>query len=336
MEEKTIRGLREVALLGFSAIALFFIIALVTFSNEDPGWSHSGTRDSIANACGMAGAWIADFTLSIFGLMAFLFPVMILWHGYLVYRQGKKSASKWVIGLRWLGFAATVISGCALLYLHLMRVWIDLPGTAGGILGQETGDALLVVLGNSGATLLLLAVFLAGVTLFTGLSWLTVMDMVGKYTLLFCRYLYESVLAMQAHRTEKRMSMPPVVAKPAKQKKKTKVKIAPTLSKVESSDREAREQQVDIFDAYEGALPSLPLLDENHTHVQSYSKAELGNEGVLGPLGNAHEAAAYHWYGLDKPLYLALEFLGEAPSNLTAEKRREGTHVLRDAHLVIV
>lgn len=299
MEEKTIRGLREVALLGFSAIALFFIIALMTFSNEDPGWSHSGTRDSIANACGMAGAWLADFSLSIFGLMAFLFPLMILWHGYLLYRQGKQSAGKWVIALRWLGFAATMVSGCALLYLHLLSVWIDLPGTAGGILGEEAGDALLVLLGDSGATLLLLAVFLAGVTLFTGLSWLSVMDFVGKYTLIFFRFVYKSVLAMQADRVEKRIKTPPVVAKPTRQKKKARVKIAPTLTRVETSEREAREQQVDIFDTYQGALPSLSLLDENHTEVQSYSKAELQElsrlvEDVLQDFGVVVEVVAVH------------------------------------------
>ena len=187
VEEKTLRGLREVALLGFTAIGLFFIIALLTYSQEDAGWTHSGTGQEINNACGIFGAWVADFVLSIFGLMAYLFPLMIFWHGYLVYTQGKKPGSNWILGVRWSGFLATLVTGSALLYLHFLRIKVDLPGSAGGILGQETGDALYIMLGNSGATLLLLAVFLAGVTMFTGLSWLGLMDYVGKYTLIFCR-----------------------------------------------------------------------------------------------------------------------------------------------------
>jgi len=60
IEEKTFRGLREVALLGLAACALFFLISLVTFSNEDAGWTHSGTGQGINNAGGMVGAWLAD------------------------------------------------------------------------------------------------------------------------------------------------------------------------------------------------------------------------------------------------------------------------------------
>ena len=172
IEEKTIRGLREVALLAFSSIALFFLIALITFSNEDAGWTHSGSMQSISNACGVAGAWIADFVLSIFGLMAYLFPAMILWHGYLVYTQIERQGGKFVLLIRWIGFVATVISGSAIFYLHILRLQVELPGNTGGVIGQEVGDEMLIILGNSGATLLLLAVFLAGVTLFTGLSWI--------------------------------------------------------------------------------------------------------------------------------------------------------------------
>ena len=90
MEEKNVRGLREIALLGITTLALFLFIALITFSNEDAGWTHSGSVQTINNACGVVGAWIADFLLSIFGLMAYLFPTMILWHGYLAYYSTEK------------------------------------------------------------------------------------------------------------------------------------------------------------------------------------------------------------------------------------------------------
>ena len=111
IEEKTVRGLREVALLGFVTMALFFFIALITFSNEDAGWTHSGSMQSISNACGVVGAWVSDFVLSIFGLMAYLFPVMLLWHGYLIYTHEQWQRGKLILAIRWFGFVATIISG---------------------------------------------------------------------------------------------------------------------------------------------------------------------------------------------------------------------------------
>ncbi len=84
MEEKTVRGLREIALIGFITTALFLLIALVSYSTEDAGWTHSGSVKVINNACGVFGAWIADFGWSIFGLMAYLFPIMLFWSGYLL------------------------------------------------------------------------------------------------------------------------------------------------------------------------------------------------------------------------------------------------------------
>ncbi|MGR9116296.1 MAG: DNA translocase FtsK [Gammaproteobacteria bacterium] len=302
MEEKTFRGLREVALLGLSACALFFLISLVTFSNEDAGWTHSGTGQGISNAGGMVGAWLADFSLSVFGLMAYLFPVMIGWHGYLFYTQNRQAGGKLTLVVRWTGFVATLISGTALFYLHLLRTRIDLPGSTGGILGQETGDALLVVFGDSGATLMLLAVLLAGVTLFTGLSWLKVMDNVGKYTLLFFRMLGSALLGAVQPSSE---VIEPASADqgPRKEKAKNgvkpKVRIAPVMTSVDKSPREVKERQVDLFDVNEGQLPPLSLLDERDNRVKGYTKNELEEmsrlvEDILQDFNVVVEVVAVH------------------------------------------
>ncbi|MGR9046329.1 MAG: DNA translocase FtsK [Gammaproteobacteria bacterium] len=302
MEEKTFRGLREVALLGLSACALFFLISLVTFSNEDAGWTHSGTGQGISNAGGMVGAWLADFSLSVFGLMAYLFPVMICWHGYLFYTQNQQAGGKLTLAVRWVGFIATLISGTALLYLHLLRTRIDLPGSTGGILGQETGDALLIVFGDSGATLMLLAILLAGVTLFTGLSWLKVMDSVGKYTLLLIRMLGRSLMGVLQYQPDNTASASTVKAPPkerAKSGDKQKVKIAPVMKAVEKSSREIKEQQIDLFDACAGQLPPLSLLDVRDNRVKSYSKNELEEmsrlvEDILQDFNVMVEVVAVH------------------------------------------
>jgi len=288
IEEKTVKGLREVALLGFSTIALFFLIALFTFSNEDAGWTHSGSMQTISNACGVVGAWGSDFVLSIFGLMAYLFPVMILWHGYLIYTQAEKQKGKFILAIRWTGFVATIVSGSAIFYLHILRLKVELPGSTGGILGQEVGEALLIILGNSGATLLLLAVFLAGITLFTGLSWIALLDFVGKYSLLAVNGIYQSYLSFydsfrdQRVRAKQLKSSSPVKeVKKVKEEKKSKIKIAPSFNLFAKSDREAKESQVDIFEEpfdsknYKGKLPPLALLDKRVSRVKGYSDADL-------------------------------------------------------------
>ena len=282
IEEKAIRGLREVALLGFLAVALFFFIALVTFSIEDAGWTHSGSVQTISNACGVVGAWVADFVLSIFGLMAYLFPTMILWHGYLVYTRAEKLGGKFILALRWTGFIATIVAGSAIFYLHILRLQVELPGSTGGILGQEVGDALLLVLGNSGATLLLLAIFLAGITLFTGLSWIALLDFVGKYSLALVSRAYQASLSLFDSFKDQRVRSRQLKAeKPPKPQKKAKVKIFPTMPKIEQGVREAKENQVDIFEepfdasSYKGKLPPLALLDKRISKVKGYSASDL-------------------------------------------------------------
>lgn len=295
IEEKTVRGLREVALLGFVTMALFFFIALITFSNEDAGWTHSGSMQSISNACGVVGAWVSDFVLSIFGLMAYLFPVMLLWHGYLIYTHEQWQRGKLILAIRWFGFVATIISGCAIFYLHILRLQVDLPGSTGGILGQEIGGTLLIILGNSGATLLFLAIFLAGITLFTGLSWIALLDVVGRYTLMAGHRVYQQSLsiydAYRDYRIQSKLRVRKESTVNKKAAKVSKVNVSSALAQpvlqIELSDREYKESQADLFEPdvleagaqgtslYQGKLPTLALLDKRRVITQGYSLAEL-------------------------------------------------------------
>lgn len=192
MAEKSALGLREVVLLVFSTLVVFILIALLTFNIEDAGFSHSGSLQAIHNACGVVGAWISDLTLSLFGLMAYCLPIMLAWIGYLVYRDQLHTENNFVIIIRYVGFVATLAFGSALSYLHLLRIGMVFPNGTGGILGQELGDLAFIMLGNSGATLLLLVGFLAGITLFTDFSWFKVLDTIGRHTLSICQMLWGS------------------------------------------------------------------------------------------------------------------------------------------------
>ena len=194
IEEKTFRGLREVALLSVIAGALFFLISLLTFNNDDAGWTHSGSVQTISNACGMFGAWLADFILSFFGLCAYFFPFILVWQGYLTYSQRRIEQSRIMLTLHWIGAIATIISADALFNFYFLHTNFELPRNAGGILGQEVGTALAIAFGNSGATLFLLVILFAGLRLVTEISLLSALDFIGKHSFAVGRTFYRGIL----------------------------------------------------------------------------------------------------------------------------------------------
>ncbi|MFI3217918.1 MAG: DNA translocase FtsK 4TM domain-containing protein, partial [Methylococcales bacterium] len=285
MEEKMFRGLREVTALVFFACALFFLIALVTFNHEDGGWTHSSTTNTIANACGMLGAKLADFSLSFFGLCAYLFPAIIFWHGYLLSRNISKPQEKIFTALAWLGSIAAIISSTALLHLYVLRIGIELPRSTGGIVGEEIGGAALISLGNSGATLFLLVLLVAGITMITDLSWVKLMDIIGKYTVSCCQILFRQAFDWQAKTTlENTAGIPVVAPKKANTRKNPIIGVVPTIEKsvakvvarVEKSSNPAKKlPPTKRYKSGETVLPSLDLLDNREIRVIGYSQADL-------------------------------------------------------------
>ncbi|MDP3056640.1 MAG: DNA translocase FtsK 4TM domain-containing protein [Methylobacter sp.] len=306
MEEKTFRGLREVALLGFIAGALFFLISLITFSNEDVGWTHSGSVQAVSNACGVFGAWVADVMLSCFGLFAYSFPVIIFWQGYLFYTWGKQKRDKIVIALQWLGLVAVIIAGATLLSLYLFRTGVELPSYTGGILGQEIGTALLKVLGNSGATLLLLVVLLAGITLVTGVSWVALIDAVGKYTVFIGRFFYTSLQGLVQQAAAKHIEVRKAhINAPAKPeaRRRPSAKVIPVIEKpvenIVKNSAPIKKQPTVKYNASKGVLPSLELLDQRDTRVIGYSQTDLEEmsrlvEDILADFNVAVEVVGFH------------------------------------------
>ena len=276
MEEKTFRGLREITVLGFFALALFLLISLVTFSNEDAGWTHSGAVQTVTNACGVLGAWISDFTLSFFGLCAYLFPFIICWHGYLLYDKSRAGQQKMTIALQWLGSIATIVAGAALSYLHVYRVGVELPGTTGGYLGQETGDKTLILFGNSGSTLFLIVLLLSGITLATNISWVNLIDLIGKYTVFVLRVISRGITGLSPEHSDN--SYQPLDATPGKPETRRKVggkAIKAAAQPPDKNTKPSQKQPVPKYKSGENVLPSLALLDERDTRVIGYSQTDL-------------------------------------------------------------
>lgn len=177
------RGLREGALWIFGALALILFVALASYDPGDPAFSSTGQPGPVTNLIGPFGAWLADLFFVLFGSPAFLFPVMLGFAGWSLYqdRQSHEPMDRRTLTLRGLGFVLALASSCGLATLHFSPSgW---PNTAGGVLGALVGEGLVAAMGFLGATLLLLAVWLASVSLFTGVSWIAVMDRVGQAVL---------------------------------------------------------------------------------------------------------------------------------------------------------
>ncbi|MCK5395137.1 MAG: DNA translocase FtsK 4TM domain-containing protein [Gammaproteobacteria bacterium] len=286
------RGLREGAMLVLMALALFLFTALITYDTADPGWSYTGTREAINNAAGAVGAWFSDVLYNLFGYLSFLFPIIIAYSGWLVLRSNHIEVDKDIdyheMGIRWAGFFVTVAMGCALTSMHFSIVEGQLPLDGGGVLGVWLSDAMAGSMGLLGSTLILLAVFLAGITLFSGISWFRVIDAIGVAALFAYDWTQEKVLAFiegrqvkKAGEEAKQQRQEVVAASKVKQavreSRGTKdVRIEPVMKKVEISERMDREKQIQLFDApSDSELPALRLLDPPKPHEKGYSNEAL-------------------------------------------------------------
>lgn len=185
LESKRTHFLREGALIGFAAVAVFLLISLLSYSTGDPGWSRTGVNNEIQNAAGPTGAWISDVLFYLFGRLAYLFPLLIAYRVIKIFRDHRISVeaeSAQLFGLRILGFVLIMITGSALVYMG-GNTSPDLPQGQGGLLGGAVAELLVSALGIVGSRLLLVALFLFSISLFTGISWLALFDSVGSRTL---------------------------------------------------------------------------------------------------------------------------------------------------------
>ncbi|HEX6929644.1 MAG TPA: DNA translocase FtsK 4TM domain-containing protein [Gammaproteobacteria bacterium] len=276
------RGLREAVLWVFVGLALLLGAALISYHHQDPGFSYTGGGGVIQNWIGPVGAYAADLLLLLFGYPAHLFPILVLLAGWMIYSAKPvmdAPFNKAVVSLKVLGFVLTLAGAAALAHLHWQISAVAAPKGSGGILGSFIGDGFAAMLSNLGATVLLLALFLGGVTLFTGISWLQVMDTVGRWTLTTMEMLRNRMeRARQAMEDQKsRQQRVELVRVQTEQRKELpKPRIEPAIVKVEPSLRVEKERQVQMFEPPSNSeLPALSLLDNPPAKVQGYSQEAL-------------------------------------------------------------
>ena len=274
-----VRTVRESALWVFAGLALILFVALGSYDPADPAFSVAGDARPVSNRIGPAGAWFADLAFMLFGRPAYLFPVMVLLLGWLLFREraNPQPISRAALATRIGGFLLTLATSCGLATLHFSAG--SMRETAGGILGQLVGGGLQSVLSLLGGTVLLLVLWLAAVSLFTGVSWLAVMDRLGRGVFVLAAWtenVVDRLRILAAARQARQARQEVVTATRALVSHKETPRIEPSLGKAEASQRAERERQVPLFTPPSSTeLPPLGLLDDPPQAEGGYSADAL-------------------------------------------------------------
>ena len=273
------RALREGALYVFGALAFILWFALFTYDPADPGFSQATTSAEVQNGVGRIGALLADLLFNFFGRPAYLFTVMVVYLGWMLYREQKTKIelTRLDFALRLSGFAATLVTSCALATLHFSPVGFN--ETAGGIIGQITGIRLEAVMKLLGASTLLFCLWIASVSLFLGISWIAVMDRIGHWTLIGiekARHRIDQLRDRAEGRRQAATRQDFVKVEKQLKANRQKPSIGRIVPSLEPSVRAEKERQVPLFDPpAAGELPPLSLLDDPPEQRPGFSEDSL-------------------------------------------------------------
>ena len=276
---KVKRSLKESYLWLSGAIALILFIALSTYVTDDPGVSYVGNDSQIQNAVGKLGALVSDLLFNLFGISSYLFVAIILYSGWSAYRDLKSQNlfDRGDLFMRIAGFILMLITSCALSTLHFSGE--GYRESAGGILGQVVGMNLVLSMKILGATTLLFFTWLASISLFLNISWLKIIDEIGRYTLFIWSIVQSKIDDIKDKIEVRRKKAERKIVFDAEKKRiadKAPPKIEPIVPQLEKSTRAEKERQVPMFEPpKEGELPNLSLLDDPPIQEKGYSEESL-------------------------------------------------------------
>lgn len=311
--------LKEGALIAMGALCLYLWMALLTYDQADPGFSHTSNVEQVQNAAGRAGAYFADVLFMVLGYFAYIFPLLLAIKTWQIFRERHQpwQWSGWLFSWRLIGLVFLVLSGAALAHIHFHSA-ASLPASAGGALGESLGDLAKNALNVQGSTLMFIALFLFGLTVFTDLSWFKVMDVTGKITLDLFELFQGAANRWWAARNERKRLVAqlrevddeydvvapvvpdrreqvkakeriterePVPSKPVAERVQPPAPVIMSApAKVpEPSKRVQKEKQAPLFvdSAVEGTLPPISILDPAEKKQVNYSPESLASVGNL-------------------------------------------------------
>ena len=279
---------RDLCVLGVAPALLYLVASLATYSAEDPGWSRTGSLTApIQNVGGRFGAWLADVLMQLLGYLAFLLPVILAaaaWYALFGHRRSverePRAEGELEPALRLIGLVGFVVAGAG--FLHL-RLFTGDVAQAGGILGRLVSNSLAAGFGPLGSNLFVIGLLLASITLATGLSWLALMERIGKWVLalgpLLQRGQKQAVEIKQARAAREEREVVRKVDAEVRAKREPVRIEPPPAPVVEKSERAKRETQIPMFSGVRtessGGLPSLSLLDDPKPQPAGYDAQTL-------------------------------------------------------------
>jgi S-DNA-T family DNA segregation ATPase FtsK/SpoIIIE len=266
--------LTEGALIGSIALCLIMMVALLSYSPADPGWSKTATNQQVLNAIGPAGALFADILFNLFGAMAYLFPLLLAARALLILRTCLlKEALPFdsvTFSLRMIGFVLVMVSATSLANIQFSDSLTSYPSGFGGVLGKTISESVLEVFSYTGASVILLSLFLFGLTVFAEISWILLIDSLGSAAIICAGWVSRTFTEFRRKQLEKSIAREAraertikVEATSKKLFKRSPVTISTPEAKAKISKRAEKEKQQPLFvdEKLVGVLPPLNLLD---------------------------------------------------------------------------
>ncbi len=260
--------LREAKWLILVALAAYLLLIFATYRRTDPGWSHSATGAVTGNAGGIVGAWLSDVLLYLFGVSAYWWVALCLYVVAWGYRRldGRTLIDRRPLGVALVGFAVLLVASAAIEGLRLHSIPAELPHVPGGLVGEQAGKLASAALGFTGATLVLLTLAAVGLSLFTGISWITVSELVGS----LLEWLYGVGIGAWERRQDRRLGELAreerdfvVETEKKREEHHPPLRIEPPVVQIKRSERVQKEKQAPLFEELpDTPLPPLKLLDE--------------------------------------------------------------------------
>ena len=307
--------LKEGALIALGAMCLYLLMALLTYNVADPAWDNSVQVERIINAGGSIGAWLSSALFGALGYFAYIFPLLLAAKTWQVFRTRNQPWhwNGWLFSWHSIGLVFLILSGAALGDIHFSAA-AGMQGSGGGMLGASLGDLAVHALNVQGSTLVFLALFLFGLTVFTDLSWFRVMDLTGKITLDLIELIQGIITGWWNARSERKQMKIQLreldervteVAAPVVSDRREQAKVkerllereeslskhmserdkrpAPVITPpappkaAEPSKRVLKEKQAPLFvdSAIEGSLPPISILDVAEKKQKQYSPESL-------------------------------------------------------------
>ena len=283
------RLVAEGGLISWIVLCVTLLLALLTYSANDASWGHATTSGQVANAVGPVGANTADMFLRFFGAISYLFPVLLALRALQILRthflRESDEFDSVTFILRLIGFALVMISATSLANIQFADMAHSYPEGPGGILGKSVGDASMAAFSYTGSTLILMALFLFGLTVFADISWIQLIDRIGSNAIHLSHRFASYTAERKRKKEELRQSQEALIERQVKVEavaKSKKQRLPPTIktpvAKPQVSPRIEREKQQTLFTDADmaGSLPQLNLLDASDKSAESgYSEESL-------------------------------------------------------------